>query len=636
MSDNSAYLGMFLRVFDDLVGLSPVYNCKESSKDRGVVLDRYRSEGLAFLTKTLPSLAKALEAALESGTFTPVSGFARESGRTTPKFLRALFKEVFRENGCLLDNPCATSIGQIRQVCYFMYKFDADYPPELVDEVVNNFVSVDESLTHCEDFCREQRLYLKIATRVVGDVFRDLDPYDVTPRPGPGASASGSHRSERYEPLTWFRQVHEVYPYYRHFYLSTSHLLDRVRDYRKLPRKEYPVSVLRTVAKDSRGPRIICMEEQELMFLQQGLADKMRDHIELHPLTRGQVNFRDQTVNRRLAEASSVTRDYATLDMKEASDRISRKLVAEIFSAIPDMRRCLEALSTPAVRLPDGREVKLKKFAPMGSSLCFPTMSIVHFALAVAVLHVQTARPIKALAKEIYVYGDDIIVPSPYARHLFEKFPLFGLMFNVGKSFSRGYFRESCGMDAFQGRDVTPQRLKKRFFDGRDPRHIAAVMDMHLHLYERGYKGVASMLRTITDARFGKFPDVGKHSAFLGWKTGTADLFNRVSRTSSFSRFAPDSEGVVEVKGQQRINSSLPVWDSDTQVWTVSERVMETAPDSSMSGGWEQLMRVLCTRTRSSARLDDRFTRKLISYERRNVADLDSQGSRWLPPHPRL
>lgn len=620
MSDDlSTYFGMFLRVFDDLCDISPEYSPRDAQKDREVCISRFRSEGLSFLTKTLPSLCKHLETALETGTFIPIASFSVAKGRTTPRFLGSLFKEIFDEKGDLMDTANDKSIGNIRQVCALMYKFEAEYPAHLVDKVIQDFVDVDETLTHCETISREQRVLLTIASTWLFRIFSNFDPADVRPRPGPGASASGTHKSKRYEPLVHYSDIHEQYPYYRYFYMGSGHLLDRRTAYMSMPRKVHGMSVLRTVPKDSRGPRIICMEEQEYMFLQQGLGDAMRKHIAQHPLTRGHVNFTDQNVNRDLALKSSISREYATLDMKEASDRISKKLVELLFAKLPKLRSCLLALSTPSIKLPSGSVLSAKKFAPMGSSLCFPIMSIVHYALGVAAMHVATGISTKALAKDLYVYGDDLIVRTRHVDSLFKAFPLFGLKFNEGKSFYRGHFRESCGMDAFRGRDVTPQRLKRRFFDGRDPRDILSVTAMHKALYDRGFVRTAAMLRTITDSRFGRFPFVGDCSSYIGWRT-QPPLCDAIIGVIHEEKATKHERLLLSalVNDEDRAQYELlgPVWDSDVQDWSISARVMKTESDASMCGGWEQLMRSNLDALTGSARLDGRWTRQSIVYQR--------------------
>lgn len=587
---DSTYLSMHAKLFDDFTDLLPGYSCKEAAADKNYLIQRSLKEGTAFVMKTLPLLGKALERALEKGSFDPVPSFKREHGRTTPAFMRALFKGVFNDTGQLSETPSAECIRGIRQVAYFQYKLEVDHDKSVQDKFVSEFVETDDSLTHCDKVDREQALILKVAQTVVNNIFRDLDHRSIIPRPGPGASAQGTHRSVRFEPLVKYQAIHEVYPYYDYFYMDTKHLLDRLRAYKHLPVETAGASVVRLVPKDARGPRIICMEPQEYMFLQQGLADSMRNCIESHPLSRGRVNFKSQEVNRIMALESSIGRRYATLDMKEASDRISRKLVEQMFSGIPNMQRALLALSTPRTILPSGVERNHRKFAPMGSSLCFPTMSIVHYALGLAILHIQTCIPIKALAKDcIYVYGDDIIVKTEYVDHLFRNFPIFGLMFNEGKSFKDGHFRESCGMDAYQGVCVTPLRLKKRFLDippGSKKISIekfSAAADFAYNLKRRGYTKTAALVKQVITDRHGSFPTVLRGSNILGWIT---DDPNRID-----------------------VANLRLAYHKPTHSYRLRARVVQRLSDSSMVGGWERLMKSVLLSPEDTARVEDRNSR---------------------------
>jgi hypothetical protein len=574
MPDDSTYISMFLRLFDDLSACVPDYTPRERDLDREYALRRIANEGISFLTRTLPSLGKALDASFQDGTFVPHPSFQKEKGRATPKFLRVLFKAVFDSEGVILTNPSPDAVGHIRQACFMFYKLEEDYAPEVVEDTVNGFLDVDAELAHVDLSVSELRPVIIEAKKVIENVMRGLDPRDITPRPGPGASASGTHKSLRYEMLTKWDQVHQVYPVYEYFFVNRKHLSDRVPAYWKAIRKDAPTSKMRLVPKDSRGPRIICMEEQEVMFLQQGLADAMRKRIESHGITKGKVNFTSQEVNRQLAKHASCTsglsHSKATLDMKEASDRISRELVATLFSGLPLLTRALLSLSTRQIELPNGDVRDTLKFAPMGSSLCFPVMSLVHFALGRAVIKLYGDRRHTALADSIYVYGDDIIVDSSHAQVLFDWFPRFGLKFNVGKSFTKGPFRESCGFDAFLGKNVSPQRVKKRFFCSADPQHLVAGLDLEGHLYSRGYLHVAEYIRTVLLHRNGgiDLPYVPYGAGVLGWRR-------------------PPSEIELSILKSRR--------SRNLQCREYRARVIITEPDVSMSGGWERLMRALVT-----------------------------------------
>lgn len=574
MSVDPAYLGICLRVFDDLFQISPAYTKKDCQRDKELLIKRTRTEGLSFVTKTLPGLAKHMESAFQTGTFVPVASFKRCTRRTTPAFMGSLFKEIFDDCGQLLDNAPAHAVRAIRQVCYIVYKLEVDYPQDLVDETIKKFIDTDESLPQCTE-TREQRLIIRIASYFIGRIFANFDPADIVPRPGPGASASRTAKKDRYEPRVLYDNVHQKYPYYEYFYVSRAHLFDRIAAYRGLPRKKHATSLMRMVNKDSRGPRIICMEEQEYMFLQQGLGTKIMDHLETHPISKGHVNFYDQSINQNLARQASITQEYATLDMSEASDRVSRDLVYHLFEKVPSLRDSLIALSTPDVKLPDGRIFEMRKFAPMGSSLCFPIESIVHYATAVAAIHVATGRSTRALAKEIYVYGDDIIVPTAYADILFRAFPLFGMKFNQGKSFVRGPFRESCGFDAFKGMNVSPARLKSLFFDLTDPTYLESAMDVHDILYDRGLVSAASMIKTVIESRHGKFPPREMGSAILGWASCPNLLADYLVSHRRFS--------------------------SQFQSYVYSCRKILPPKAAKMDGDWEQLMRFLVHAKRNSS-----------------------------------
>lgn len=571
MPNESNFITMYMYVLRDIARMVPDYTQYELNLDLSYVRRRVNAEGLSFLVKTMPSLGKEIDLSFETGTFVPHPAFRRERGRTTPVFLRVLFKAVYEDCGTVRSNPCPEAVGHIRQLCYMFYKLEDEYAPELVSKVIDDFVTVDAELANLDLGVRELRPLIIEAKKIINAVFRGFQPRDIIPRPGPGASASGTPSVLRYEPLVLWDQVHQVFPYYEYFYTGKDHLLDRVHAYRRLPRRPAPSSMLRCVPKDSRGPRIICMEEQEVMFLQQGLADKMRSRIENHPLTKGRVNFTDQTVNQRLAQRASCN-DLscalkATLDMKEASDRVSRELVSVLFEDLTLLKRALLALSTRNIVLPSGEVVNTLKFAPMGSSLCFPVMSIVHYALGMAAIKLHAKRGYTALADSLHVYGDDIIVDTPYAAVLFEQFPKFGLKFNIGKSFTRGPFRESCGFDAFLGKNVAPQRIKKRFFNSADPRLVAAGLDCEGHLFSRGYLYTAEYLRTVLLKSWTNgepLPFVPHGSGALGW------------------RRTPEHCDLSLLRSRR---------NHDLQSREYKVCVMETKSSISFAGCWERLLR---------------------------------------------
>lgn len=546
------------------VGNLYLVNAFDTQKDSAYVARRIEAEGISFVTKTLPSFGKHFDRCLRDEVFTPFPSFKKDRRGALPLFLRGLTCLVFATDGTLLDTPDANAIREIRQVCFMYYKFGGEYPKELVDECIKDFVETDETLTCCSDLRPEKYGYIYQAQKIIARLFKRFDPREINPRPGPGQCSTRTAMEDRFEPHVLYKKVHEAYPYYRYYFCNTDHLRDSVRNYKSLDRSSVYSSRLTVVPKDSRGPRIICMEPPEFMWFQQGLRRLLYDHIERHPLTRGHVNFRDQTVNGDLALKSSADGRFATLDMKEASDRISLDLVDELFHEVPELRDRLLALSTDYITLPDGTRFRKKKFAPMGSALCFPIMSIVHFALACSIIMIEQGVSMHDASRKIYVYGDDLLIAADAVPFILEGFPLYDLKFNVDKSFFRGQFRESCGVDAFNGVNVTPVRVKTHGLSTRAPGSIATAF-AHFHaFFNRGYWKLARVLQE-SIGTMGDFPCVSKDSGIPGWIVPKSDLL--------------------------LANKLRWKFDDNLQCVTLRARTISAKPDRWLIGGWEQLMR---------------------------------------------
>jgi hypothetical protein len=108
--------------------------------------------------------------------------------------------------------------------------------------------------------------------------------------------------------------------------------------------------------------------------------------------------------------------------------------------------------------------IRLKKFAPMGSAVTFPVQSIVYACVAVSAILFSTNRKvtsqtIEKAASLVSVFGDDILLPTTALSSLVSLLSYLGLKVNTDKTYGTGQFRESCGIDAFAGVDVTPVYL---------------------------------------------------------------------------------------------------------------------------------------------------------------------------------
>jgi hypothetical protein len=437
-----------------------ITSSKSLQRDIETIQSRCCFEGLSFLTKTLPKLGKALDLALTSGQFTIPNEFeCSHRNRSIPAFMQEYFNCLFDDSGSLRDEADPLAVKHLRQVLFLAYKLELPYSKKVQAQVLDTFVSNDESLTPISD--EETTQILNVASFITETVFKDFDPKDVVPRHGPGAVATGERLEDKWTFARLYSKIHRLYPYYEYFTVGWSReLLDRLDWYLSLARLDKGCAKVVLVPKDSRGPRLISSEPLEFQWIQQGLGRALMRHIESNWITKGRINFTHQETNQQLALNSSVDGLFATLDLKDASDRVSLDLVRKVFSRTPRLLDHLEACRSDATLLPDGRTVSLKKYAPMGSALCFPVEAFCFWVILVAAVsrHYKIQPPL--VGKSIYVYGDDIIIPTAWVSLCIQTLTSCQLVVNKNKCCTQGFFRESCGVDAFKGVNVTPLRLR--------------------------------------------------------------------------------------------------------------------------------------------------------------------------------
>lgn len=151
------------------------------------------------------------------------------------------------------------------------------------------------------------------------------------------------------------------------------------------------------------------------------------------------------------AKEASITGAYATIDLSMASDTVSKLLVK---ACIPvDWYDLLDHLRTTRTHTRKG-PVFLEKFSGMGNGYTFELESVLFMAICQEVL-AHLSLP-SVIGEDIYVFGDDIIVPTAAAEMCIDTLKLLGFKTNVQKTFVEGPFRESCGGDYFAGTAVRP------------------------------------------------------------------------------------------------------------------------------------------------------------------------------------
>lgn len=251
----------------------------------------------------------------------------------------------------------------------------------------------------------------------------------------------------------------------------------------------HPALPLRRVSKTIFVPksyktfRTISMEPTTLMYFQQGVWKEIDRLVRANGYLRSRIDFHDQERNQRLAKQGSIARDFATIDLSSASDSVSYKLVKELFRGTALLRFIVATRSRETV-LPDKRQITLKKFAPMGSALCFPIETIIFAAVCEVV-----TRGFRN-TKRYSVFGDDIIVPTQCAEAVMSALGRLGFSVNREKSFYRNHcwFRESCGGEYCDGYDVTPMRVSRKYASRERGVRLEALIESANTAYVKNFR----------------------------------------------------------------------------------------------------------------------------------------------------
>lgn len=199
-----------------------------------------------------------------------------------------------------------------------------------------------------------------------------------------------------------------------------------------------------TVPKNAKTDRTIAIEPLMNSFVQMGIGGVMTDRLK-----RVGIDLSSQERNQILAWDGSLTGCLSTIDLSAASDSVSTELVRRILP--PDWYdACCSARCEVGV-LPSGDEIRYQKFSSMGNGFTFPLETLIFWGILSALMDRYDG-----MERRTAVYGDDIICPTAVAGWLIDVLAWVGFKTNPDKSFTTGWFRESCGMHFFAGSDVTP------------------------------------------------------------------------------------------------------------------------------------------------------------------------------------
>lgn len=207
-------------------------------------------------------------------------------------------------------------------------------------------------------------------------------------------------------------------------------------------------SRLSFVKKNAKTDRPICIEPLLNAVMQKGIGLLISKALK----KAGNDIKTGQQRNARLARLGSVTGHLATIDLKSASDMIAWAFV--FFMMPKDWFDLADDVRSHYYTIEDNW-YQFQKFSSMGNGFTFELETLLFLTLARATCE-ELGEPVDQVA----VYGDDIIIPTKAAELLCEVLGFCGFQVNHDKSFLHGPFRESCGFDAFLGKDVRPMYIR--------------------------------------------------------------------------------------------------------------------------------------------------------------------------------
>jgi len=573
-----------------------------TTRDFNTVTRRVEDEGPSFLTITLPRFCDDFQKSLSRGLVTRelFQGFSWQSG--LPRFLGGFLELVFdRASGHLLTEPNIEAIQAIRQLTLLFGKVQVEPAEKRVRATIEGFVECEQEVK-IADASRSQReiadfrrvsalLWSEVLQRVDNDLYREQEgprvsdpewPY-LRPKHGPGATADRKAGNRKFDFAEWSSRLDRTFPFVEYALPSWRYysLLDRV-DFLE-PGAERPVRVI-TVPKTLKAPRIIAIEPSYMQYMQQGVKDLLVQSIREDYLMGRMVGFDDQWRNRHLAMKGSVTEDLATLDLSEASDRVSNQLVRTMLDRWPHLFEAVDATRSRRADVPRHGVLRLAKFASMGSALTFPMEAMVFATVVFIGIEKSLGRPlsrndVNRLRKRVRVYGDDIIVPADYAQSVIASLETFGFKVNSNKSFLAGKFRESCGREYYAGHDVSVVRVrhvvhKDNVWELPSSRRFVQEIESTVALRNRFY--LSGLWRTA------KWLDSWNLSALGGWYPTVT-----VTASDLWNDPAPRSPVLGRWSLLPMVASSLEPQKSDADLHTLKVRgwvVESKIPDSPVSG----------------------------------------------------
>jgi hypothetical protein len=240
-----------------------------------------------------------------------------------------------------------------------------------------------------------------------------------------------------------------------------------------------------TVPKDSKTDRVIAVEPGINLWFQKACGSMIRRRLKY----RASIDLNSQEWNQKCAYQGSKDSWLATADFSSASDSISLELVRMLLP--PRWFMLLDSCRSKFGIRENHNPLWWEKFSSMGNGFTFELESLIFYAAAASVCEYITGS-----STGVSVFGDDVVIPG-VCMELFSDFSAFlGFTVNRKKSFSTGYFRESCGAHYYSAVDVKPVFLKERVRNVQAVYKLANGVRLFAHRRNSLYGCDASFRRT--------------------------------------------------------------------------------------------------------------------------------------------
>jgi hypothetical protein len=561
--------------------------CTSATRDKTTVASRVEHEGLSFLAITLADLGKATQKWLDQGLVVPSDcpAFKPQGGQSRlPAFLSGFYGRVFDPcSGVLLDTPCIDSIRALRQLTlmfskialppephkgYGTRKTTTVVSPRRTRQAMRGYVEIEQDVraadarldpSYREDFKRmSAMLFGDLFSKVDRDIYWDR----IQPKHGPGTVADRLSSNAKWDSHTWTARLQRVFSAGTHLIPNRRYIGWLESDLNVLePGAEVPVRVI-TVPKTLKTPRIIAIEPTPMQYMQQGLLRSFLNAFLEDGFLSRVVGFNDQEPNRELAHQGSHSGDLATLDLSEASDRVSNQHVLAMFEDWPLLSEAIQATRSRKADVPGHGVIRLAKYASMGSALCFPVEAMVFLTIIFLGIERELNTPLcretvsKRFSDKVRVFGDDLIVPRDYVLSVVHELDAFGHKVNMGKSFWTGRFRESCGREYYDGHDVSIVKVRRVLPTRRqDASEVISAVALRNALYWAGLWKTTAFMDEYIRKIITFFPNVTSRSSLLGresvlgFEFRTLDPYHQSPITKGYRKVTKTPSDVLEGPG---------------------------------------------------------------------------------------